>query len=82
MSQIIPMRFNADYKPNRDNLSPTIISLMDRAFYRNRAAGLNVQFHHDDGHLNEWSFNTPDDRDAFAANLARQGVAYALSSEA
>jgi hypothetical protein len=55
---------------------------MDRAFYRNRAAGLNVQFHHEDGHLDEWSFNTPENRDAFAASLARQGVAYAFSEGA
>lgn len=82
MSKIIPLRFHVDHKPNRDNLSPSIVLLMDRAFYRNRAAGLNVQFHHEDGHLDEWSFNTPEHRDAFAASLARQGVAYAFSQEA
>lgn len=73
------MTFDTTHKPNRDKLSPHIVLLMDRAFYRNRAAGLNVQFIGETGDLDEWSFNDVAHRDAFVAGLARQGIASATS---
>jgi hypothetical protein len=74
------MQFDPTYKPNRDNLPPDVIGLMDKAFYRNRDRGFNVQFRHlADGSLDEWSFNSLDAAEAFAAKLEANGTDYALS---
>jgi hypothetical protein len=72
--------FNPEYKPNRDNLAPHIVALMDRAFYRNRANGFNVQFVNEAGRIDEWSFNNRERAEAFAANLARHDIASAFSA--
>lgn len=74
------MKFDPDNKPNRDNLTPAIAAMMDRAFYRNRANGFNVQFVNESGHLDEWSFNCRERAEGFAANLAKRGIESAFSA--
>ena len=74
------MKFDHNNKPNRDNLSPAIAAMMDRAFYRNRANGFNVQFISESGVLDEWSFNSRDRAEAFADNLAKNGKQSAFSA--
>ncbi|MBB2819016.1 UNVERIFIED_ORG: hypothetical protein GGD59_002261 [Rhizobium esperanzae] len=74
------MTFDNSYKPNRENLTPEIAALMDRAFYRNRANGFNVQFVNERGQADEWSFNCRERAEAFAANLARHGTESVFSA--
>ncbi|RWX22598.1 hypothetical protein EHH54_39005 [Rhizobium leguminosarum] len=74
------MTFDNTYKPNRDGLSPEIAALMDRAFYSRREKGFNVQFVNELGHKDEWSFNSRDRAEAFAANLARNGTESVFSA--
>ena len=73
------MTFDATHKPKRDNLSPAIAAMMDRAWYRNRANGFNVQFIAESGKLDEWSFNNRDRAEAFAFGLEKRGIASAFS---
>ncbi len=73
------MQFDHAHKPHRDGLTPDIADLMDRAFYRNRANGFNVQYITDLGTLDEYSFNSRERAEAFAANLARHGHESAFS---
>lgn len=74
------MKFDANHKPNRANLSPTVVAMMDRAFYARRPAGLNVQFINEVGDLDEWSFASIDSRDQFLAGLQKQGRDFAVSA--
>lgn len=68
------LKFDPSYKPHRDGLSPEIAAMMDRAWYRNRANGFNVQFIGETGKLDEWSFKDAERRDAFMNNLRRHGT--------
>lgn len=74
------MTFDPAYKPHRDGLTPAIAALMDRAFYRNRADGFNVQFIAENGKRDEWSFNSRERAEAFATNLAKRDVESAFSA--
>lgn len=73
------LKFDPSLKPNRDRLSPEIAALMDRAWYRNRANGFNVQFIRDDGKRDEWSFKDAERRDGFMDKLRRDGIACVAS---
>lgn len=75
------MTFDHSNKPNRDNLNPAIAAMMDRAWYRNRANGFNVQFRDPDtATLSEWSFNSRDRAEAFALNLNKRNIETAFSA--
>lgn len=77
------MQFNPNHKPSREKLDAMTAAIMDRAFYRNRANGFNVQFNSiANGMLDEWSFNSAENRDAFIRTLVREGVSYAISKAA
>ena len=68
------MKFDPTFKPNRENLTPTIAAMMDRVFYGRRPLGQNVQFINEDtGTLDEWSFESADRAAKFSAQLTRQG---------
>lgn len=74
------MTFDNTYKPHRDGLDAVMASMMDRAFYRNRANGFNVQFIAEDGKRDEWSFNCRERAEAFASGLERRGIVPAFSA--
>jgi len=73
------MKFDPDYKPKRDKLSPTTAAMMDKVFYSRRSAGLNVQFINN-GALDEWSYADIASRDKFIAALKRKNYEYAVSA--
>lgn len=73
------MQFNPDHKPSRSGLDLSTAALMDRAFYRRRPLGLNVQFDNL-GKLDEWSFNSVEARENFITTLGRKGLSHAVSS--
>lgn len=73
------MQFNHDYKPNRDNLAPRMVEMMNRVFYSRRAQGMNVQFMRENETLDEWSFESAERAEKFAASLERKGVPHAIS---
>jgi len=75
----IEMNFNPEYKPNRENLSPTIAAMMDRVFYSRRAQGMNVQWMNE-GRLDEWSMETVERAQAFLAQLQRRGIDAVISN--
>lgn len=72
------MNFNPEYKPNRDNLAPRMVEMMDRVFYSRRAQGMNVQFMNN-GKLDEWSMESADRAHALHAKLTRDGVDAVIS---
>lgn len=74
------MTFDNEFKPNRDNLNPRIAEMMDRAFYRNRANGQNVQFVNEVGSLCEFSLESVAKAVEFSQKLSRQGVTSVLSA--
>jgi len=74
------MQFNPDFKPNRDNLAPRMVEMMNRVFYSRRAQGMNVQFINEYSKgLDEWSFESAERAEKFAASLERKGVPHAIS---
>lgn len=73
------MKFNPEYKPNRDNLSAHIVVMMDRVFYGRRALGMNVQFIREDGRLDEFSLESAERAQAFLAKCHRQGLDAVIS---
>lgn len=79
--EALRLEFDPSHKPGRENLPPHLVELMDKAFYRNRENGCNVQFINDaNDKLDEFSFNTREDAEGFAKKLAAQKRAFALSA--
>lgn len=74
------MQFDPAYKPNRDNLAPALVAMMDRVFYARRSQGLNVQWKREDGTLDEWSFADTERADAFLAKCERDGFDAVISN--
>jgi hypothetical protein len=72
------MQFNHSHKPDYSNLPQAMSARMSEVFYERRAQGLNVQFVNI-GKLDEWSFATAAQRDAFTARLATENSSYAVS---
>lgn len=73
------MNFNPEYKPNRENLAPRMVEMMDRVFYSRRAQGMNVQFVREDGTLDEFSLESADRAQAFLAQCKRNGIDAVIS---
>lgn len=74
------MQFDHNYKPNRDGLEPTIAAMMDRVFYARRSQGMNVQWKHENGTLDEWSFADMLRADQFLAKCQRDGLDAVISN--
>lgn len=75
--RIEPVRFDTSLSPDYSKAG-SVAPIMRAAFLRHRTNGLNVQFMNE-GELDEWSFATVAQRDAFTAKLAKQSRAFVLS---
>jgi len=73
------MQFNPEFKPNRENLAPRMVEMMDRVFYSRRAQGMNVQFMNN-GKLDEFSLESADRANAFLAQCKRNGIDAVISN--
>lgn len=73
------MNFDHNFKPNRDNLPPVLVDAMNRVFYSRRSQGMNVQWMNN-GKLDEWSMESAERAEKFAANLARKGIPAVISN--
>jgi hypothetical protein len=72
--------FDMSHKPNRENVTEEVAAMMDRAFYKRRPLGMNVQFINEDGLRDEWSFNSVERAEAFADKIRRSGLPVAISA--
>jgi len=65
--------FDQSFKSNSDGLPAALAAQKDRVFYARRPLGMNVQFIREDGLRDEWSFNSTDRAQAFAAGITAKG---------
>lgn len=65
--------FDPNQKPSNDGLNDEMAAMRDRVFYSRRPKGMNVQFIREDGARDEWSFNSVERAEGFAASIIRQG---------